>query len=424
MRSKPRLKPLTVPKWSKYIPHVPTPKQQAFLWLPHMEAFYGGAAGGGKSDALLMAALQYVDVKGYAALLLRKTYEDLKLPEALMDRADGWLRNTDAHWQANRHQWQFPSGATLTFGYLDTPRSQNRYQSAAFQFIGFDELTQFGEAQYRYLFSRLRKLQGANVPLRMRSAGNPGGIGHEWVKLRFVKPGNPERPYIPATLEDNPHLDQEEYRQALRLLTELERQWYEEGNWDARPGGAIAKREWFPVVDAVPCRIIKQHRFWDLAASGEKTKGDPDYTVGTLIGLGADKLYYVMDVVRGRWGPGDVERVMKHTAELDGRRVPIGIEQEGGASGKLFVHTMITAMAGYNVKPWPATGNKITRGMPFIRQAQNGNVRIVRGAWNLGWLDEITAVGGTDVPHDDRWDSAGGAFNGLAQSGWSRGPAA
>ena len=96
VRSQPRLKSLLKPKMTKYIPHEPTPKQQAFLLLPHREAFYGGAAGGGKSEALLMAALQYVDVPGYAALLLRKTYQDLMLPNALMDRSEQWLGTTDA----------------------------------------------------------------------------------------------------------------------------------------------------------------------------------------------------------------------------------------------------------------------------------------------------------------------------------------
>ena len=91
------------PKWSPYIPHDPTPKQLAYLLLPHREAFYGGAAGGGKSDALLMGALQHVDVPGYAAMILRKTLSDLKQPGALLDRAHSWLSNTDAKWVAGEH---------------------------------------------------------------------------------------------------------------------------------------------------------------------------------------------------------------------------------------------------------------------------------------------------------------------------------
>lgn len=178
------LKKALTPRTNRYIPVNPTPKQSAFLLLGELgfrEALYDGAAAGGKSEALLIAALQYVDVPGYAALLLRRTYQDLALPEALMDRAAQWLQGTDASWSAADHTWTFPSGATVTFGYLDTERSQYRYQSAAFQFCGLDELTQFTEAQYRFLFSRLRRKAGVNVPLRMRSATNPGGADRKSV---------------------------------------------------------------------------------------------------------------------------------------------------------------------------------------------------------------------------------------------------
>lgn len=133
-----------------------------------------------------MAALQYVDVPHYAALLLRRSYTDLSLPGALMDRAKAWLIPTDAEWRESSKTWYFPSGATLTFGYLDQTGAEYRYQSTEFQFIGFDELTQFEERQYRYLFSRLRRTSDIDVPLRMRSASNPGGIGHEWVRHRFL----------------------------------------------------------------------------------------------------------------------------------------------------------------------------------------------------------------------------------------------
>ncbi|NLH62080.1 MAG: hypothetical protein GX452_11820, partial [Ignavibacteriales bacterium] len=83
-----------------------------------LELLYGGAAGGGKSDALLMAALQFIEYPNYNALLLRKTYQELALPEAIMDRSMQWLEKTDAKWYAKEYRWQFPSGANLTFGYL------------------------------------------------------------------------------------------------------------------------------------------------------------------------------------------------------------------------------------------------------------------------------------------------------------------
>jgi len=222
-----------------YIPHKPHAKQAEFLGLDSREALYGGAAGGGKSDALLMAALQYVHVPGYTALILRRTFADLILPDAIMARAKEWLAGTDAVWNEQRKQFAFPSGAVLQFGYLDTEKDKFRYQGGAYQFIAFDELTQFPEAWYRYLFSRLRRLKGAPVPMRVRAATNPGGIGHEWVRRRFIAKADPERPFISAKLDDNPSLDADEYREALGVLDETTRRQLEEGLWIRDADGLV-----------------------------------------------------------------------------------------------------------------------------------------------------------------------------------------
>lgn len=223
----------------RWCPHSPHPKQAQFLALPDLEALYGGAAGGGKSDALLMAALQYADVPGYAALLLRRTYADLALPGAIMARSHEWLAGTEAHWDGQNHRWTFPSGATLSFGYLDTERDKFRYQGAELQFIGFDELTQFPKSWYVYLLSRLRRLKGAAVPLRARGATNPGGIGHRWVKERFVDEATALGPFVPALLDDNPSLDQEEYEQALARLDPTTRAQLRHGVWVQDSGGLV-----------------------------------------------------------------------------------------------------------------------------------------------------------------------------------------
>src|SRR5882724_12911124 len=147
--------PAAGPQPSFFSPHKPSPKQAEFLELDCLEALYGGAAGGGKSSALLMAALQYVHVPGYAALLLRRTFADLSLPGAIMDRAHDWLQGTGAVWHGQDKRWTFPSGATLTFGYCETARDVYRYQGMEVQFVGVDELTQWPEQSYRYLLSRL-----------------------------------------------------------------------------------------------------------------------------------------------------------------------------------------------------------------------------------------------------------------------------
>jgi hypothetical protein len=222
-----------------FIPQAPTPKQAEFLALDCLEALYGGAAGGGKSSALLMAALEHVHVPGYAALLLRRTFADLSLPGAVMDRAQSWLQGTGANWNERDKRWTFPSGATLTFGYCETARDVYRYQGSELQFIGVDELTQWPEQSYRYLLSRLRRLQGATVPVRARAASNPGGIGHDWVRRRFVEAADPKRRFVAAHLPDNPHVDAVEYRRSLAQLDENTRRQLEDGIWVRDAGGLV-----------------------------------------------------------------------------------------------------------------------------------------------------------------------------------------
>jgi hypothetical protein len=252
-----RLLPLALKKAQSttrsFTPHSPHPRQAEFLALDLREALYGGAAGGGKSDALLMAALQYVHVPNYSAILFRRTYQDLNLPGAIMARSHEWLAGTGATWNGTDKRWTFPSGAVLSFGYLDTDRDRFRYASAEFQFIGFDELTQFPEQWYRFLFSRLRRRQGVDVPLRMRAATNPGGLGHEWVRRRFIDPGDEARPFVPAKLDDNPSLDAGEYREALAQLDSTTRKQLEEGLWIRDAEGLVYKySERQNVIDRAP----------------------------------------------------------------------------------------------------------------------------------------------------------------------------
>ena len=133
-----------------------------------------------------MAALQFTGRPQYKALLLRRTFRQLNQSSSIMNRARQWLANTDAVWNNADKRYTFPSGATLTFGNLDTEDDVYQYDSAEFQFVGFDELTSFNEQQYTYLFSRLRATKDNLVPLRMRSASNPGNRGHDWVNVALL----------------------------------------------------------------------------------------------------------------------------------------------------------------------------------------------------------------------------------------------
>lgn len=363
-----------------------------------------------------MAALQYVDCRRYSAILFRRTYSDLSLPGALMDRMNEWLRGSDARWNDQRKTWTFPSGATVSFGYMESDADKYRYQGAEFQMVGFDELTQFTETQYEYLFSRLRRLEGVEIPLRMRSASNPGGIGHQWVKSRFIaEPREPGRVFISARLEDNPYLDQTAYEGSLLQLDHITRAQLRQGDWDILAAGNKFKREWFEIVSAVPANL-RRVRFWDLAATEPKQGRDPDYTVGALVGF-ADGVYYVLDVQRTQATPAGVEALVRQTAQLDGVGVTIAMEQEPGSSGKaLGDHYRRTVLQGYAFHPVPSTGSKEIRANPVSAQAEAGNVKLLEGKWNGPMLDEF-ALFPNPGEHDDQVDAASGAFGQLAGTG-------
>lgn len=282
--------------WTPFIPHRPHKKQLAAMLLPHKELLFGGAAGGGKSDWLLMSALQYVDVPGYSAVILRKSYSDLEQEEALLTRAHEWLDEWKpyVHYSAEHHAFSFPSGAVLAFGYIGEFRASERYQGAAFQFVGFDELTQHFLEDYTYLFSRCRRkkcdkhggrmIDGkrsplpydpdcrlcrthepvSRIPLRIRATCNPGGIGHQWVKDRFNIHqnaegqwigGEPKRPFMPSRIEDNPSLDLEEYNEMLMEMDPLTREQLRWGYWGA-PENSRFKYAWFGRFEKSGDRIL------------------------------------------------------------------------------------------------------------------------------------------------------------------------
>lgn len=258
--------------------------------LPGQEAFFGGAAGPGKSDALLAGALQYVDVPGYAALILRRTYGDLALPGAIMARAREWLYGK-AHWADKTYTFTFPSKATITFGYCEAEDDVYRYQGTEAQYIAFDELTQFSESQYRYLFTRLRGTSDVPVPLRMRSASNPGGVGHGWVRDRFVRKGERGAVFIPARLDDHPDEQfKHDYRLSFEKVDEVRRKWYEDGDWDAAVGLAYGALE--RGVHTVPAFQLPEH--WDRFESMDHGTTSP--TAWILYAVDGDGNVVVSDL--------------------------------------------------------------------------------------------------------------------------------
>ncbi len=424
---------------SKYTMTMPTPKQTAFLLLDgFQEVMYGGAAGGGKSEALLQAASQHLETPGYSALLLRRSFKNLSLPGALMDRSHQWWSSTDARWDGNDHKWIFPSGATIQFGYLEKENDHLQYQSAEFQFIGFDELTQFPERHYTYLFSRLRRLRTmSHVPLRIRAATNPGGPGHEWVRERYNLPHGPQpenedmlnRAFVPARLEDNPYLDQEEYEKAFAELSELTRKQLREGDWDAGFGGGRfyphGNMELTQLGDWEPKNFSAVVRFWDMAAT-EPSEGnpDPDYTVGVKLGKTifgrkdrTEPDWVVLDVVRDRKESAGVDALVRGTAARDGPSVPQWFEQERGSAGKLLIgHYRNNLLPGYEVHGLQVTGDKETRATEVAgRVNEGGRVFAIEADWNRAFYDELTVF--NEGNHDDQVDALSGAFYSLERIG-------
>lgn len=422
------------PRLTKYIPHRPHPTQQAFLLLACKEALFGGAAGGGKSDALLMAGLQYVDTPGYAALILRRSFPDLNQRGALIPRSKEWLfpwESEGVAWNGQEHQWTFPTDdpyrpAVLRFGHADHPDDVVRlYQGSEYHFIGIDEVTQWEEGMVEYLISRIRKAEGDPIPLRFRASANPGGIGHQWVKDRYIgTPAepvrHPKRVFVPSKLEDNPSIGRDYEETLADIKDPVLRAQLRHGDWETRPAGKMFRKEWFKVVDAMP-EGVAWVRYWDLAATEPKPekKDDPDWTAGAKVGVHTDETgasrVLVADVRRDRLSPAGVEALVRATAEEDGRDVPIWIEQEPGSGGKNTIHTYTTrVLFGWSVQGHPKTNSKAEMWRPLAAQAEAGNVLLKRGAWNGWWLEEAHASPQPGV-HDDGLDAVAGGMSKAEQ---------
>lgn len=450
-----------------YSPHPPSKKQRSFLELDAEEAFYGGAAGGGKSDGLILGALQHVDVPGYSAGIFRRTIEDLNKPGSILDRARSWFSGTAARWEDKLHGFRFPSGATIHFGYVKTKQeAEDRYQGTEFQYVAFEELGQQIEEVYLYLFSRLRRRREIHVPLRMRSAGNPGGRGAEWIRRRFVefakhvgtgetvkdlvarrKRGDrnlQDPPYfvsppstqaldlarelgrkaqgayfVPAYSEDNPGLDVGEYRSNLARLDPATRSQLDHGDWWAITGGKFFKPELFKFVDTAPTARLRVVRYWDLAAT-EATKGkNPDWTAGAKVSLvrtnTGNHEVYVHDVVRFREEPGEVEKRIRLTAQLDTKKVPIWIEEEPGSAGKSNTRNFANRVVfGWRLQGHRKTGPKPEYWRALSSIAGQGALFLVSGEWNGAFVQELCALTDDDShPNDDQADAASGAFDRL-----------
>jgi len=249
-------------------------------------------------------------------------------------------------------------------------------------------------------------------------ADRPEDLVQHLPRPETLPPGvDPPRPisvtFIPAKVFDNPALLQAnpEYFAWLLSLPLLERERLLGGNWKIRPAaGLYFKRQWCAVVDEVPADLDVV-RYWDLAATEKTELNDPDWTVGIKLGRDKNRGYWVLDVVRARANPGDVERLLLNTASQDGKRVRIGFGKDPGQAGKSQALHLVRAMSAFTVAPATESGDKLTRFGPFSAQCRAGNVKILRGPWNEDLFRVLE--GFPDLAHDDEVDACSGALEML-----------
>jgi len=216
--------------------------------------------------------------------------------------------------------------------------------------------------------------------------------------------------FIPATVFDNPALLRvnPEYVGWLLSLPILERERLLGGNWKIRPAaGLYFRREWCAVVDAIPADLDVV-RYWDLAATEKTEFNDPDWTVSIKLGRDKNGGYWLLDMVRARANPGDVERLLRNTAEQDGKKVRIGFGKDPGQAGKSQALHLVRALSGFSVTPAPESGDKLTRFGPFSSQCRAGNVKVLRAPWNEDLFRVLE--GFPELAHDDEVDACGGAL--------------
>lgn len=326
---------------------------------PEYEALYGGAAGGGKSDALIIEALRQVHIPHYKALILRKTYPQLT---ELVEKSMRYYPRAipGAKYNASQHTWRFPSGAKIIFGSMQHPEDRVRYQGQAYDFIAFDELTHFTWEEYSYLFSRNRP-NGPGTRCYIRATANPGGVGHGWVKARFITAAPPmttiyedvawvepdgtrhtdrqSRIFVPAKVYDNGALLRLDpgYVRRLASLPAAERAALLEGDWDTFSGQVFTEWRNDPAHydDRLHTHVIRPFRVpedWTVWRSFDWGYSRP-FSVGWYAVDHDRRLYRIRELYgctgtpnQGvKWEPGrvarEIRRIEQEDPNLRGRRI-------------------------------------------------------------------------------------------------------
>ena len=437
--------------------------QTDFLTCMADVVFYGGAAGGGKTFALLLEPLYDLYTEGFEAVLFRRTTPQITNPGALWDEAQKLYIPLGARPVSSPvHRLTFPTGMRVTFSHLEHERNKHDWQGSQIPLIGFDELTHFTWGQFNYMLSRNRSVTGTRG--RIRGTCNPdpdswvrqfidwwvGDDGYiipersGYVRYFVIKNdevlwadtwgeavrqyGNPDldahdpeqvKPksftFVAASLADNPALlDKDpDYRGNLEALDEVEKGRLLFGNWNIRPSsGTYFKRSDFQILDTCPV-LTHSVRAWDQAGTAKTNSNKPDWTAGVRMGRDERGYIVVTHVERDQLDPADVDALLYNTATRDGPDVRIRLAQDPGQAGKSQAASQIRMLDGFDVVAHPISGSKASRAKPFSAQVRAGNVRLVRGPWNEAFLNELEKFKGSDKDVDDQVDAAADAHDEL-----------
>lgn len=419
--------------------------QKEFHDLDVDVAFYGGAAGGGKSFALLLEPLCHLAVDGFNSVVFRRTNPQLHNAGALIDQSFELYGPLRGEYKENR--WRIGK-ADIQFSHMQHEKDKMNWQGAQVAFIGFDELTQFTETQFWYLMSRNRSTCG--VRPYIRATCNPDA--ESWVRKfidwyvgpdgRIVKDrigkvrhftrdkgeliwsGKPQKDksgriksksftFIEADLADNPILEKNDpgYKSNLEALPLVERERLLGKNWNIKPGaGKVFNRDWFYFASHFP--VAPMLRTWDFAATEKKSA---DYTATCLSCVFEGKIY--MQFNQKRLGPAAVENWFYTTAINEPDNITLW-EEEPGSSGKLVAHRFKSYLAdegitGYSIRP---QGDKVQRASGLAFQAEQGNVVFVDGPLSREKVVETFHNFPAPGWHDDMIDVASAAWNYRAKA--------
>lgn len=361
--------------------------QTDFLAAPETDVLYGGAAGGGKSHAMVVDPLRFAHIKEHRALILRKSLPELR---ELIDKTRELYPQAFPGCKYNETNkiWKFPSGATVEFGYLDKEADVYRYQGQAFSWIGFDEITHLAsEFAWNYLASRLRTTN-PEITCYMRCTANPGGPGHAWVKARYIEPSDWNTPFmsdsgitrrfIPAKLSDNKYLyENGNYERMLKSMDEVTRRRLLEGDWDVAEGAAFSEFN-------KSLHVVQQ---FTIPADWNRIKAvDYGFTAPSCCLWGAvdpeDGSIYVYRELYERGLDGDdLKMRITEMEHMEHRGIPGVLDgacwNRTGYSGPTIGETLTTGMYGHKLRP--ADKNRIAGKVQvhqYLRSDAKGKPRL------------------------------------------------